>query len=228
MEADVQTLQRWIDESRAIVFFGGAGVSTESGIPDFRSVDGLYNQKYAYPPEEILSHTFFKGKTEEFYRFYRDKMLCLTAQPNAAHRKLAQLEAAGKLDRTMIAVTGDHIPYFNIDVLEELAGKKFGSSDAIQALNESAIDFDVYKNTLILWSASMTQPVPVDKVCCQVDILPTLSNLLGLPYDSRMLAGRDVLSDSEGLVVFSSRSWRSDRGFYDRYARSFTPAPGWR
>lgn len=72
----------------------------------------------------------------------------------------------------------------------------------------------------------MTQPVPVDKVCCQVDILPTLSNLLGLPYDSRMLAGRDVLSDSEGLVVFSSRSWRSDRGFYDRYARSFTPAPG--
>ena len=87
MEADVQTLQRWIDESRAIVFFGGAGVSTESGIPDFRSVDGLYNQKYAYPPEEILSHTFFKGKTEEFYRFYRDKMLCLTAQPNAAHRK---------------------------------------------------------------------------------------------------------------------------------------------
>lgn len=96
------------------------------------------------------------------------------------------------------AVTGDHIPYFNIDVLEELAGKQFGSSDAIQALNESAIDFDVYKNTLILWSASMTQPVQVDKVCCQVDILPTLSNLLGLPYDSRMLAGRDVLSDSEG------------------------------
>ena len=139
---------------------------------------------------------------------------------------LDKLEAAGKLDRTLIAVTGDHIPYFNIDVLEELAGKKFGSSDAIQALNESAIDFDVYKNTLILWSASMTQPVPVDKVCCQVDILPTLSNLLGLPYDSRMLAGRDVLSDSEGLVVFSSRSWRSDRGFYDRYARSFTPAPG--
>ena len=128
--------------------------------------------------------------------------------------------------RWLIAVTGDKFHYFKIDVLEELAGKKFGSSDAIQALNESAIDFDVYKNTLILWSASMTQPVPVDKVCCQVDILPTLSNLLGLPYDSRMLAGRDVLSDSEGLVVFSSRSWRSDRGFYDRYARSFTPAPG--
>ena len=72
----------------------------------------------------------------------------------------------------------------------------------------------------------MTEPVPVDKVCCQVDILPTLSNLLGLEYDSRMLAGRDILSDSEGLVVFSSRSWKSDRGFYDRYAQRFTPAPG--
>lgn len=139
---------------------------------------------------------------------------------------LDKLEAAGKLERTLIVATGDHIPYFNVDTLEELTGKQFGSSDAIEALNESAIDFDVYKNTLILWSAGMTEPVPVDKVCCQVDILPTLSNLLGLPYDSRMLAGRDVLSDSEGLVVFSSRSWRSDRGFYDRYARSFTPAPG--
>ena len=115
MEADVQTLQRWIDESHAIVFFGGAGVSTESGIPDFRSVDGLYNQKYAYPPEEILSHTFFKGKTEEFYRFYRDKMLCLTAQPNAAHRKLAQLEAAGRL-RSIVTQ--------NIDGLHQLAGSK--------------------------------------------------------------------------------------------------------
>ena len=97
METDVQTLQRWIDESRSIVFFGGAGVSTESGIPDFRSVDGLYNQKYAYPPEEILSRTFFDRRPEEFYRFYRDKMLCLTARPNPAHRKLAQLEAAGRL-----------------------------------------------------------------------------------------------------------------------------------
>lgn len=139
---------------------------------------------------------------------------------------LDKLETAGKLERTLIVATGDHIPYFNVDTLEELTGKPFGSSDAIEALNESAIDFDVYKNTLILWSAGMTEPVPVDKVCCQVDILPTLSNLLGLEYDSRMLAGRDILSDSEGLVVFSSRSWRSDRGFYDRYAQRFTPAPG--
>ena len=115
METDVQTLQRWIDESRSIVFFGGAGVSTESGIPDFRSVDGLYNQKYAYPPEEILSRTFFDRRPEEFYRFYRDKMLCLTAQPNAAHRKLAQLEAAGRL-RSIVTQ--------NIDGLHQLAGSK--------------------------------------------------------------------------------------------------------
>ena len=93
----VEQLQNVIDNSQRIVFFGGAGVSTESGIPDFRSVDGLYNQKYDYPPEEILSHTFFERRTSEFYRFYRDKMLCLDKQPNKAHYKLAELEKAGKL-----------------------------------------------------------------------------------------------------------------------------------
>lgn len=92
-----QDLQQIIDSSRRIVFFGGAGVSTESGIPDFRSVDGLYHQKYDVPPETILSHTYFMRHTEEFFRFYRDKMLCLTAKPNAAHKKLAELERAGKL-----------------------------------------------------------------------------------------------------------------------------------
>ena len=85
-----ELLQQWVDESSRIVFFGGAGVSTESGIPDFRSVDGLYNQKYDYPPEQILSHTFYVRKPEEFFRFYRDKMLPLDAEPNAAHRKLAE------------------------------------------------------------------------------------------------------------------------------------------
>lgn len=108
-------LQEWIDESDNIVFFGGAGVSTESGIPDFRSVDGLYNQKYDYPPETILSHTFYMRRTEEFYRFYRDKMLCLTAQPNAAHRKLAELEATGKLKAVVTQ---------NIDGLHQAAGSK--------------------------------------------------------------------------------------------------------
>ena len=93
----VEQLQKIIDEHDNIVFFGGAGVSTESGIPDFRSVDGLYNQKYDYPPETILSHTFFMRKPEEFYRFYREKMLITDAEPNAAHKKLAELEAAGKL-----------------------------------------------------------------------------------------------------------------------------------
>ncbi|MEY8315876.1 NAD-dependent protein deacylase [Oscillospiraceae bacterium 50-58] len=115
MDEKIKTLQQWIDESRAIVFFGGAGVSTESGIPDFRSVDGLYNQKYAWPPEQILSRTFFDARPEEFYRFYRDKMLCLDAQPNAAHKKLAELEAAGRL---LSVVTQ------NIDGLHQKAGSK--------------------------------------------------------------------------------------------------------
>ena len=115
MDEKMKTLQQWIDESRAIVFFGGAGVSTESGIPDFRSVDGLYNQKYAWPPEEILSRTFFDARPEEFYRFYRDKMLCLDAQPNAAHKKLAELEAAGRL-RSVVTQ--------NIDGLHQKAGSK--------------------------------------------------------------------------------------------------------
>ncbi len=109
------TLQEIINDSKRIVFFGGAGVSTESGIPDFRSVDGLYNQKYDYPPETILSHTFFMDKTEEFYKFYRDKMLCLTAKPNKAHLKLAELEKAGKL--TAIVTQ-------NIDGLHQAAGSK--------------------------------------------------------------------------------------------------------
>lgn len=104
-----------VQHSDNIVFFGGAGVSTESGIPDFRSVDGLYNQKYKYPPETILSHSFYVSQPEEFYRFYRDKMLCLDAQPNAAHIKLAELEKAGKLKAIVTQ---------NIDGLHQKAGSK--------------------------------------------------------------------------------------------------------
>lgn len=111
----VEEFQKIIDESKSIVFFGGAGVSTESGIPDFRSVDGLYNQKYDYPPEEILSHTFFEHNTEEFYRFYKDKMLCLDKKPNKAHYKLAELENAGKLKAVVTQ---------NIDGLHQSAGSK--------------------------------------------------------------------------------------------------------
>ena len=95
MDHQLKQLQDWISESRHIVFFGGAGVSTESGIPDFRSVDGLYHQQYAFPPETMLSHSFFERNPEEFYRFYRSKMLFPQARPNAAHWKLAELEAAG-------------------------------------------------------------------------------------------------------------------------------------
>lgn len=115
MDQNIKTLQQWIDESQRIVFFGGAGVSTESGIPDFRSVDGLYNQSYAYPPETILSHSFFAQNPEEFYRFYREKMLIRGAKPNPAHLKLAELEQAGKLTAVVTQ---------NIDGLHQMAGSK--------------------------------------------------------------------------------------------------------
>lgn len=115
MDKDIEKLQQMIDGSRRIVFFGGAGVSTESGIPDFRSVDGLYHQKFDYPPETILSHSFFISHTAEFFDFYRQKMICLTARPNAAHRKLAELEAAGRLSAVVTQ---------NIDGLHQMAGSK--------------------------------------------------------------------------------------------------------
>lgn len=115
MEKELELLKKWVDESDNIVFFGGAGVSTESGIPDFRSVDGLYHQQYDYPPETILSHTFYRKKTEEFYRFYRAKMLALDAKPNAAHKKLAEWEEEGKL-RAIVTQ--------NIDGLHQAAGSK--------------------------------------------------------------------------------------------------------
>ncbi|MBO4377064.1 MAG: NAD-dependent protein deacylase [Lachnospiraceae bacterium] len=115
LNEDIATLKKWVDESNNIVFFGGAGVSTESGVPDFRSVDGLYNQKYDYPPETILSHTFYRRKTDEFYRFYKDKMLFLDVKPNAAHLKLAEWEKEGKLKAVVTQ---------NIDGLHQAAGSK--------------------------------------------------------------------------------------------------------
>lgn len=109
------TLQEMIQDSQRIVFFGGAGVSTESGIPDFRSVDGLYHQQYDDPPEEILSHSFFLNRPSDFFRFYRDKMLPLEAKPNAAHRKLAELEQSGRLTAVITQ---------NIDGLHQAAGSQ--------------------------------------------------------------------------------------------------------
>lgn len=114
-DSQVRKLREIIDNSHNIVFFGGAGVSTESGIPDFRSTDGLYHQRYAYPPETILSHTFYRRNPEEFFRFYRDKMLVLDAKPNAAHLKLAQWEREGKLKAVITQ---------NIDGLHQAAGSK--------------------------------------------------------------------------------------------------------
>ena len=110
-----ETLKKWLSESNNIVFFGGAGVSTESKIPDFRSTDGLYNQQYAYPPETILSHTFYMKRTDEFYRFYRNKMLFPDAEPNRAHKALAKLEAEGRLKAVVTQ---------NIDGLHQKAGSK--------------------------------------------------------------------------------------------------------
>lgn len=114
-ERKIEELQRLIDTHENIVFFGGAGVSTESGIPDFRSVDGLYNQQYAYPPETIISHSFYVRYPEEFYRFYKDRMLFADAKPNAAHRALAKLEADGRLKAVITQ---------NIDGLHQMAGSR--------------------------------------------------------------------------------------------------------
>ncbi len=115
LEKEISTLQQWVDESNNIVFFGGAGCSTESGIPDFRSVDGLYNQSFDYPPETILSASFFKSNPEVFYKFHREKLVFPGAQPNAAHYKLAELEKAGKLKAVITQ---------NIDGLHQMAGSQ--------------------------------------------------------------------------------------------------------
>ena len=115
MADEMELLKEWIKTSKNIVFFGGAGVSTESNIPDFSSTDGLYNQEYAYPPETILSHSFYKKKPEEFFRFYRNKMLFPNAQPNAAHKALARLEQQGKLKAVITQ---------NLDGLHQKAGSR--------------------------------------------------------------------------------------------------------
>ena len=115
MDPSIEKLKNWIENSDNIVFFGGAGVSTESGIPDFRSVDGLYNQKWKYPPETILSHSFFERNPEEYYRFHREKLVIDGVRPNRAHTRLAELEQQGKLKAVITQ---------NIDGLHQLAGSK--------------------------------------------------------------------------------------------------------
>lgn len=205
----------------------------ENSVDDYINSDQPFHVYYLtisghmpYANNRIVQPYLEQVRALPYSQTTQNYMATVMEVDRALELLLQKLEEAGKLDKTLIIATGDHIPYSNAGVLEELSGRTFGSSKDLEALNESSIDFDVYKNTLILWSASMEEPVQVDKPCCQVDILPTVSNLLGLEYDSRMLSGRDILSDSEGLVIFTSRSWRSDRGFYNRYTQTFTPAEG--
>lgn len=192
----LEQLQQWIKESRNIVFFGGAGVSTDSGIPDFRSVDGLYNQRYRQPPETILSHTYFEGHTGDFYRFYRDKMICLDAKPNAAHLKLAELERAGKL-RAVVTQ--------NIDGLHQLAG-----SQAVYELHGS-----VHRNYCTKCRAfygvdfiQAGEGVPLCPVCGGVVKPDVVLYEEGLDQDTvegavRAIAGADVLIvGGTSLVVY--------------------------
>lgn len=142
-----EILQKYIDESKSIVFFGGAGVSTESGIKDFRSVDGLYNEKYDYPPEVILSHSFFENKTKEFYKFYKDKLNCLDVEPNITHKFLKELEDTGKLKAIITQ---------NIDGLHEKSGCK----------NILLLHGSIYNNTCI----SCKKKYDADYVFQSVDI----------------------------------------------------------
>ena len=148
MNENVLKLKEWIDGSDNIVFFGGAGVSTESGVPDFRSVDGLYNQKWDYPPETILSHTFFMNKPDEFYRFYREKMLIEGVEPNPAHKALAKLEEMGKLKAVVTQ---------NIDGLHQAAGSK-----EVYELHGS-----VHRNYCMQCGNSSGSGTP-SKWCCEV------------------------------------------------------------
>ena len=188
---DAKLLQQLIDESKHIVFFGGAGVSTESGIPDFRSVDGLYHQKYDYPPETMLSHDFFVRHPEEFFRFYRDKMLPLEAKPNAAHQKLAQLEQAGKL----LAIITQ-----NIDGLHQKAGSK-----TVYELHGS-----VHRNYCTLcgkfYDAEFmrsTQGIP--RCNCGGIIKPDVV-LYGESLDSRVMAGAAQAIDRADLLIVGGTS----------------------
>lgn len=151
MKAEEQ-LKEWIEDCSNIVFFGGAGVSTESGIPDFRSVDGLYNQKYKYPPEMIISHSFYKKNPEEFYRFYKDRMIFRDAEPNRAHRALARLEEMGKLKAVVTQ---------NIDGLHQKAGSREVWNFTVRSTAitvPDAINFTIWMR---LWLRKACPGVPV-------------------------------------------------------------------
>lgn len=171
MEAQIRQLQQMIDESRYTVFFGGAGVSTESGIPDFRSADGLYHLHYQYPPETIISHSFFMQNPAEFYRFYRDKMLWPQAKPNPAHQKLAQLEAAGQLQAVITQnIDGLHQTAGSREVLElhgsvhrntcMKCGKSFSMEQVLQSQGECRCSCGgLVKPDVVLYEESLDQQI---------------------------------------------------------------------
>ena len=173
-----EELKKVIAESSNIVFFGGAGVSTESGIPDFRSVDGLYNQKYKYPPETILSHSFFITKTKDFYDFYRDKMICTSAKPNKAHYALAKLEEQGKLKAVVTQ---------NIDGLHQAAGSK-----TVYELHGSVLRNYCMRCKKFYDLSAITESSGIPKCTCGGTIKPDVV-LYEEGLDVRAIAKADVL-----------------------------------
>ena len=203
------TIDRFINEDKFNVYY-----LTVSGHMPYN----FNGDQMAMKNEDLVANLPYSETTKAYLAANQEveKMLTYLVE---------QLEEAGKLDKTLIVMSPDHIPYFDVPTIEELAGQSFGGSE-VKNLKESDVDFDLYKNQLIMWSGSMTEPVYVDKVCGQVDILPTVSNLLGLEYDSRMIIGSDILSTAPGLVVFSSNSWVTDKGLYNRYTGKFTLAEG--
>lgn len=183
----LETLKKWVEESQSIVFFGGAGVSTESGIPDFRGVDGLYRQKYAYPPETILSHEFLLQHPEEFYRFYREKILILNARPNPAHEKLAQWEREGRL-RAVITQ--------NIDGLHQAAGSK-----RVLELHGSIHRNHCTRCGKFYTAEQIAAATGVPKCGCGGTIRPDVV-LYGESLDEKVLrASMDALAHADLLIV---------------------------
>ena len=185
MENAMEQFRQWVGESRRLVFFGGAGVSTESGIPDFRSTDGLYHQQYRYPPETILSHTFFQEQPEEFYRFYREKLLCPGARPNRAHRVLARWEEEGRLDAVITQ---------NIDGLHQAAGSR-----RVLELHGSIYRNHCLRCSRLFGLEAVAQGVGVPRCACGGIIKPDVV-LYGEPLDQevmdravRAIAGADLL-----------------------------------
>lgn len=187
MDQKIRLLKDWARESSNIVFFGGAGVSTESGIPDFRSTDGIYHQQYDYPPEEILSHTFFLRNPGEFFRFYRAKMLCLDAKPNAAHRKLAQWEQEEKLKAIVTQ---------NIDGLHQAAGSK-----KVFELHGSVLRNTCMRCGRFYDAQSILRSEGVPHCDCGGIIKPDVV-LYEEGLDQRTLQGAvDVIADADMLIV---------------------------